>query len=79
MRKFTMDTRLSFPPPHHRAIIREPGYEVSNDCAIAIKITFCCVRNYDDLVVKVWVQSNIVLLILNHLDGGMFQETAGGC
>ena len=22
-----MDTRLSFPPPHHRAIIREPGYE----------------------------------------------------
>ena len=28
-RKFTMDTRRSFPPPHHRTIIREPGYEAS--------------------------------------------------
>ena len=26
-RKFTMDTRLSFLPPHLRAIIREPWYE----------------------------------------------------
>ena len=28
-----MDTGLSFPPPHLRAIIREPGYEANDDAA----------------------------------------------